>query len=350
MKKRITINNNLINGPGNISPIPPLPPTSPTFPTQPTQPTPPVPPLEDLLFIGRSGGITVYDVSRRRVITEIENVGTPNDIFINSEMNLLYVTSSLGLSVLNLSDYQLIAQTPVPSGINEIGYNPTNNTVYAGADFRAFGFDPDNNYQLSTTIDVTPSGASSGMFALNPLTNRGYLPIGLADNVYVLDLLTNTWVDTVITSPSASGLVAVNSTTNRIYTSNSSTPSRTILLDIIDGNTNTVTTTIALAEPENLSTGIAIDEINNRIYVSNRNTNNASNVLAYVVDGNTNTLLDTITIDRNVNTSSITVNPSVRRAYISDAGNDIIYVIDTISNTVVEELPFQSFVLAAYTP
>ncbi|GAK09133.1 YncE family protein [Geomicrobium sp. JCM 19038] len=267
-------------------------------------------------------------------------------------MNVLYVTSSLGLSVLNLTDYQLIAQTPVPAGsfINEIGYNPTNNIVYVGADFRAFGFDPDNNYQLSTTIDVTRSGSSGGRFTLNPLTNRGYLPIGIANNVYILDLLTNTWIDTVNTSPNTTGPAVVNPTTNLIYTSNDSTPSLVNILNVIDGNTNTVTTTIPLAEPGNLSSYLAVDESNNRIYVTNRNTNNASNVVAYVVDGITNTLQSTITLNRNVNTSTIAVNPSVRRAYISDADNDIIYVIDTTTNTVIQELPFQSLTLASYTP
>ncbi|EZH64814.1 hypothetical protein DH09_20070 [Bacillaceae bacterium JMAK1] len=70
MKKRITINNHLINGPGNISPTP--------------TPPPPVPITEDLLFIGRDGGITVYDVAKGQIVTEIENVGTPTDILINT--------------------------------------------------------------------------------------------------------------------------------------------------------------------------------------------------------------------------------------------------------------------------
>ncbi|GAK03585.1 hypothetical protein JCM19037_1922 [Geomicrobium sp. JCM 19037] len=224
MRKRITINNNLINGPGNVPPTQPTSPTTPTSPTQPTQPTPPVPPLENILFIGRNGGITVYDVARNQVITEIESTGTPNDIFINQPMNVLYATSQQGLSVIDLSTYQLIAQTPVPmSGIfNEIGYNPDNNTVYVGADFRVFGFDASNNYELIATIDVPRTGGTSGRFALNPSTSLGYLPVS-PFNMYVLDLLNNSWASTINTAPNYAGSVATNAATNFIYNTNSST-------------------------------------------------------------------------------------------------------------------------------
>ncbi|EZH64813.1 hypothetical protein DH09_20065 [Bacillaceae bacterium JMAK1] len=108
---------------------------------------------------------------------------------------MIFVASELGLSVIDLTSYQLIAQTPVPAGgrfIHQIGYNPSNNTVYTGADFKVFGFDPDNNYQLSTTIDVPQTGGTGGRFTLNPLTSRGYVPISFVENVYTLDLITNT--------------------------------------------------------------------------------------------------------------------------------------------------------------
>ncbi|GAK03584.1 hypothetical protein JCM19037_1921 [Geomicrobium sp. JCM 19037] len=73
-------------------------------------------------------------------------------------------------------------------------------------------------------------------------------------------------------------------------------------------------------------------------------------MLAYVIDANTNTLLGTINLDRNVNTRSVSINADARRAYLSDLESDSIYVIDTVTNNVIQELPFRAFALASYTP
>src|SRR5690242_2631102 len=77
--------------------------------------------------------------------------------------------------------------------------------------------------------------------------------------------------------------IAVNPATNTIYVANNDYPAQTGAtgsISVIDGATNTVTATLA---PEDLPTGVAVDQIHNKIYVAIWGTTSVA-----TIDGRTN--------------------------------------------------------------
>src|SRR4029077_7229594 len=103
---------------------------------------------------------------------------------------------------------------------------------------------------------------------------------GLVD---VIDGSTNQVIATVPVA-SSTGLAAVNVLTNKIYVR--SRFQNTV--QVIDGETNTVTASIFVTAPEDM----AVNEATNRIYVASNTGFRSGNVV--VIDGNTNQVITTI--------------------------------------------------------
>src|SRR5438477_9942714 len=104
--------------------------------------------------------------------------------------------------------------------------------------------------------------------AINPVTNKIYIPNGIGDNqLAIIDGAT----EAVTTVPAGTNpkAVALNPTTNKIYVANEFSNTVTV----VDGTTNTVTATIAVGL---FPTALAVNAVTNRIYVVNFNADTVS--------------------------------------------------------------------------
>ena len=116
--------------------------------------------------------------------------------------------------------------------------------------------------------------------------------------------------------------IAINEITNRIYVTNS-TVGR---ISVINGASTNVTDTIPVGTtPEH----IAVNKVTNRIYVVNVGSSNIS-----VIDGATNTEIDLITIPFGATAEDIAVNEITNRIYVSNSVSGAVSVIDGTTNMI----------------
>jgi YVTN family beta-propeller protein len=134
--------------------------------------------------------------------------------------------------------------------------------------------------------------------------------------------------ETKITVGRLPDFVAVNSTTNTIYSSNSGEAT----VSVIDGATNTPTATISVG---GFPQGIAVNPATNQIYVA---LFNGLSSTVSVIDGASNTVVTTIPVP---GVEYVAVNEATNRIYTSDSDNTV-RVIDGASNTVIATISFSS--------
>jgi YVTN family beta-propeller protein len=172
--------------------------------------------------------------------------------------------------------------------------------------------------------------------ALNPLTNRiyasgtrlsNYVPGGdtpNANEITVIDGATNTILTTIPVADQPQAL-AVNPSTNRLYVAH--VPLNTV--SVIDGATNTVVTSVPVGtHPQQ----IGVDPVLNRIYVLSTDDDAVT-----VLDGATNTALATLAVGDEPR--FLAVEPSTHRVYVANFTSDTVSVIDGETNAVVTTIP-----------
>ena len=169
------------------------------------------------------------------------------------------------------------------------------------------------------SVKSIPVGNLPTFVAVNETTNRIYVSNLTDSTVSVIDGGSDTVVATVPVGFLAE-VVDVNSITNTIYVAN--------LLDnsvsVIDGGTNTVTATITgLSSPF----GVAVDALTNQIFVSNQGNNTV-----YVIDGATNTILSKVTVGSFP--SGVRANSTANLIYVANEFSGTVSVIDGGSDTV----------------
>jgi YVTN family beta-propeller protein len=170
------------------------------------------------------------------------------------------------------------------------------------------------------TATITDYNAPNTV-AVNETTNRIYTSNDISANVAVIDGATNTIIVDIAVGSGPYG-VAVNETTNRVYVANRGNST----VSVIDGATNTVTATIAVG---NNPVSVAVNETTNRIYAANNDNGTVS-----VIDGATNTVTATISgLDPNNDGQSIAVNETTNRVYVANYGGTV-SVIDGSTNTI----------------
>ncbi|MBI2471289.1 MAG: carboxypeptidase regulatory-like domain-containing protein [Planctomycetes bacterium] len=177
---------------------------------------------------------------------------------------------------------------------------------------------------VTATISV---GSYPWGVGVNSTTNRIYVTNNSGNTVSVIDGATNT-VTATISVGSSPSYVGVNPSTNRIYVSNGN--SNTV--SVIDGATNAVVSTISLSSP----TGVGINSTTNRIYVPDYWNNTVR-----VIDGTTNTVVSTISVGSFPN--GVGVNSSTNRIYVANEGGYTVSVIDGAANTVISTISVGSY-------
>lgn len=159
---------------------------------------------------------------------------------------------------------------------------------------------------------------------LEPNTNKAYTANVGSNTVSVIDLSTNTILDTIPVGITPRGL-AYDPINHQVYVSNFMSGT----VSVIDATTDTVITTIVTGFGP---FGMNIKSDTNQLYVANFGSGTIS-----VIDTLTNTVIDTIIVGGN-SLVDVTVNTNTNRAYASEFFTNKLYVIDTTTNTVIDNI------------
>jgi YVTN family beta-propeller protein len=233
---------------------------------------------------------------------------------------------------------QVVANIPLSAAPSGIGVDPINNRVYTAVNDFAAGtaalavIDGKTNTVL-TTVPVAP-GAS--LVAVNFVTRRVYVAgCNFTQSPVVCDLSVvdgnrNKLLTTIpISSNAGIGLqgLAVNPITGRIYVSDADA----LQIDVINGVTNKIVTSISLGGQQPL--GLAVDFVRNRLVVA------INGPLIAVINGRNNAILQRVFVGQE--NANVAVNPVIERAYVSNEtfAPSTLGVVDTEDFNVVTNVP-----------
>jgi YVTN family beta-propeller protein len=193
---------------------------------------------------------------------------------------------------------------------------------------------------LTNTVDATITvGGHPTFVAINPLTNKLYVPNRRDNTVSVINGVTNTVIKTISVGshPTYGDL---NVLTNKIYVVNNGNGQGTTM-SVIDGNTDTVAATVTVG---NYPQAASVNPLTNKIYVVNYCGNQFgcnqtfANGTVSVVDGASNTVTDTVTVG--VGAALVFADPGTNKIYVMnscgstlscDATGDNSHVIGTVT-------------------
>ncbi len=280
-----------------------------------------VDPVTNKIYVGNreSSDVTVIDGAANTAIN-VKVGSNPVAIAVNSVTNKVYVASK-GSNAVWVIDGATNATTKVGTGKSPgaAAVNPVTNKIYVTneGDKNVTVIDGATNQTAVIGVGINPVDV-----AVNPATNKIYV-VNLNDvkngTVTVIDGASNT--TTTIDAGMAPGAVAVNSLTNKIYVANCCS------VIVIDGATN-ATTSVASgawlsrmvgANPLNatgLTETVAVNSATNKIYVSNSTTGLS------VIDGATNSVMS---VEVGKAPWHLAVNPSTNTIYVTYSGAAAIY-------------------------
>ncbi|MEW9699398.1 YncE family protein [Paenibacillus sp. SI8] len=167
-------------------------------------------------------------------------------------------------------------------------------------------------------VKIVPVTGAVGDIKANSVTNQVYF-IHNENQVGVLNGLTNQLIGYVQVGKGATFL-AVNTRTNRIYTTNF----RDNTVSVINGKTNRVITTVPVGVRPY---GLGILKGSNRIYVAN------SNGTISIINGSTNRVVKTLRVGGAP--SLLGTNERTKRIYVTNTASDSVHVINGQTQTVI---------------
>jgi YVTN family beta-propeller protein len=327
-------------------------------------------PVTNLVYVANSGStngtnyVSVINASNNNAVTQISdsNGSGPTAVAVNPVTNTAYVANSgssyvtviKGTAAAASSDIQLLyaqvslAVNPVTNQIFVTCGN--NNAIYiingntsatsfiqpdSSNNFTAVAVDPMNNMMYATdiapsdnplTVVTVVSGATNQIVAtisdthasfpdavaINPVTNKIYVPNANSFNVTVIDGAS--YQDTTVSDASAQfpAAVAVNPATNTAYVANGNN-TVTVITGTTTANVTVGTTPVA----------VAVNPVTNLVYVANQGSNNVS-----VINGTTQEVTATIS-DPNANSpQAIAVNPVTNTVYVSNGVSNNVSVFN----------------------
>ncbi|MDG6904847.1 MAG: YncE family protein [Nitrososphaerota archaeon] len=227
-----------------------------------------------------------------------------------------------------------------------IAVNPATNTIYV-TDAQRNVTSVINGATGAVTATVAMGGIPD-MLAVDTVTGMVYVTVegGNGESVAVIDGSTNSIVTSISTGGSSSceslAGIDVDSSMDLVYVSadtyNSSTGNCTPALEVIDGSTNTLKTTIPGYGPGN----VAVDPSTHRIYVTQYL---GANVIS-VIDGTSDAFVTNITVTGG-NLQGIAVNQAANLLYAAESMpclcNGSLLVYDGSTNTLTSNITVQEF-------
>jgi YVTN family beta-propeller protein len=157
-----------------------------------------------------------------------------------------------------------------------------------------------------------------------------------SDDVTVIDAATNT-VATTIDVENEPRNPAVSPDGSRVYVPNRHSDT----VSVISGLTNTIITTIDDDDfDEPYSAAVSPD--GSRVYIANKEGGGSTTGSLTVINAQNNTVITTIDDMCFVSPEWVVVNPAGTRAYVVNRQGDSVCVVDTASNTVIDDIPVGS--------
>lgn len=261
------------------------------------------------LYVGVSGGISVFDATTLDSLSYIPLSSVPgspyvSDVGVDEARNQIYAVTGSHTYVISGTNSQVIGN--LGSG-NEIAVNPTNGRVYI-ADTGFYLGEPDvvKIYDGVTltyirTINLgTSSYFQSVHVAVSPATGYAYCTYSLGDDLRIISPATDAVTQTL--DYTSIGDVAVNPTTNRVYVWASRSGQSGVL--VLDGNTHA-----ELGMIQRASGLLETNPQTNRLYGATGST------LFQAYDGDFGRLLGRVFVDASI--SDYAVYPELSRLYMT---------------------------------
>lgn len=212
-----------------------------------------------------------------------------------------------------------------------VAVNPTTDMIYAahtpGADSISVISGTTNK-----TVSVIKVGTDPVDVAVNPVTNMIYTTNSNSQSVSVISGTTNSVVATVQVGENPRHIL-INTETNVIYIANEG--SRTI--SVIDGKTNNVVDTILVCNISGAESTFAIDQTENKIYVTCTGPDGAIDVIS----GTINKVIDTIHVG--LDPTNVVFNPNTNMLYTANNGDYTVSVVSAKTDKVVATIPVDLF-------
>lgn len=197
-----------------------------------------------------------------------------------------------------------------------------------------------------TVSTVIPFTAATRGITADPIRNKVYVvapqPGNVTVNLAVIDGSTNT-VTTTVPLTTGAFYTAVNYFTNKIYVTGCDNQIHPIpcTVTVVDGNTDTVVTTIPVTTTAGRGlTGITVNPLTGLVYVAN-----ASDKVIDIINGWTNTLAGSISLNGN-SPSAIALNPVLSLLYVP-YGTSQTAVVDAHKQTILTTVTFGSDTVGA---
>jgi len=266
-------------------------------------------PVTNKIYVGgQNGNVTVIDGATNSATTVTDpNANGLNSasIAVNSVTNKIYVANN-GILI-------------------PFSTNPGNVTVIDGA-------------TNSTTTVTDPNAFTPVAVAVNPVTNKIYVanegdyPGSNHGNVTVIDGTTNSVTTLTDSNALAPVGVAVNQTANKIYVANAndSTVTGNGGVTVIDGATNSLSF-VSAGPNSHIVHAVALDSMTNTIYVTSEGCflddpcRNPGSVT--IINGSTNAVTTIINLGAH-NPEGLAVNEMNNKIYVANTGSSNVTVID----------------------
>lgn len=281
----------------------------------------------------------IEDVNAQTLISNISVGNTPRGVAVNPVTNRIYSGSSdNNITVVDGNSNLVVNTIFVPNGTTYLDINPVTNRLYTAKEGSNIITVVDTN--TDSIITTIPTGSGNKGIAVNSNTNLIYVSSSHSGAIKIIDGNTNNMISSLYL-PGITNFLDINESTNKIYVANENYQES--LLSVIDGTTNTVSSTIVF-NPFIGGTPywVAVNPNTNKIYVTHFWSKNLS-----VIDGDSNMVVDTISLGTSPSGSSATgvaVNPVTNRIYTSlvmsnSVPTDLVLVVDGYSNQVIKSVP-----------
>ena len=175
-------------------------------------------------------------------------------------------------------------------------------------------------------VSRIPVGVQPVQVAADPAT--GMIYVGGDGKLLAINAATGAVAATINLAAVAEG-IAVDPATDTIYVAAKPQVSRQGSVDVIDGATNAVTSTIT--EPAgDYAAGVAVDEATDTIYVANSVGSDVE-----VIDGATNSITTGISTGQGTRPVAVAVDPASDTAWVAGLGGQL-WAINGASNSIVQ--------------
>ncbi len=258
----------------------------------------------------------------------------PDLVTVDSLHHKAYITAHgdgglpLPVTILDTMHDTILGILPLNT-VRALAINTRINRLYAidGVTRKLTIFDTATNAQVSTPSAL---GNDPFLLAVNETTNKLYTisqSAATGGAIMVFDGSTGSQLSKSISFNDIPQAVAVNPLTNKLYVATSGINPQLI---VFDGTSSTIMTTVPLANP---AADIAIDTVLNKIYISSDTSTDVQ-----VIDGQSNSLLTALSMTNMVPCAhTLTVDSLANKLYAACFNG--ISIIDTKTNTIVQQIP-----------